>query len=270
MFAAVLVVGAVAGCSSSAEASKLTDPHQILTQSLTSMSGAKSVHVNMALNGTLKLDSLSGLGGSSSLGMTSITLDNTTMDGDVDITTQAAQFTIAIPSLMGLKMDVIVVDGYTYYKSSIGGAGDKYIKQKNSAVVPEASALPSGSQTVQQLTDELKKQLDDAGITPQLKGTDKVNGQDAYHVVVPMPLDKINKLISDGIAANPSASLPSDIKLDSASIDVWSYVKDNRLAKAQLKGSSPTLGSLDLTLTMTNYDKAVSIKAPPADQVTEQ
>ncbi len=269
---AVLAAGAVAGCSGSAEPSKLTDPHQIITQSLTSTSGMKSVHIRMALDGTVKLDSLSGLtGGAGSLGMSSIKLDNTVIEGDADLknpSSPAVHLAVSVPSFLGLTADVIMVDGYTYTKTSM--TGDKYTKSKSTSVVPEASALPTGSQTIKQMTDELKKQLDDAGIRPQLKGIEKVDGNDAYHVNLPLPLDKINAGIASAASANPSMGLPSDMKLDSATLDVWSYVKDNRLAKMELKGTSATLGNLTLTLTLSKYNEKVTIKAPPADQVTSE
>lgn len=272
-----LVAAVVAGCSSSATPAppKLSDPHQIITQSLTSTSGIKTVHIKVEVGGTIKLDGLQSAG-ASGLGLSSIKLDNTTIEGDADVndaSKPAVHMAASMPSFMGLSADFIIVDGYMYTKSSIGGAGDKYTKSKastSSLPVPIPSASASSSQTVEQITAELKKQLDDAGIKPELKGVEKVAGQDAYHIALPVPLDKVNAAVAAAAKDNASMGLPSDLSLSSATIDLWSYVDGNRLAKVAVKGESSTLGNLTLTLTLSKYNEKVTIKAPPADQVASE
>lgn len=270
---AVIVAATVASCSSTPAApSKLTDPHQIITESLAATSGVKTVHMKIALDGTIKLDAFAG---SAATGLSSIKVDNTTIEGDADMhdtSNPAVHLAVNMPSFMGITADVIVVDGYTYTKSSFGGTGDKYSKSKSGSGLPVAlpSESASGSQTIKQITDELKKQLDDAGITPQLKGVEKVAGQDAYHIALPLPLDKINSGIDAAVQANPSMGLPSGMSLSEATLDLWSYVDGNRLAKVELKATSATLGNLDLTVTLSKYNEAVTIKAPPADQIASE
>ena len=64
-----------------------------------------------------------------------------------------------------------------------------------------------------------------------------------------------------------SASSAPNVQIDSASVDVWIYKSSSRLAKVELKGASSAVGSIDLTVTITNYDAAVTIAAPPASEV---
>jgi hypothetical protein len=49
---------------------------------------------------------------------------------------------------------------------------------------------------------------------------------------------------------------------------VWVYKNNNRPAKAELKEGSTTVGDIDLTVTVTDYDKSVTVNAPAAGDVT--
>jgi hypothetical protein len=48
---------------------------------------------------------------------------------------------------------------------------------------------------------------------------------------------------------------------------VWIYKSSSRLAKIELKGASSAIGSIDLVVTITNYDAAVTIAAPAASEI---
>ena len=50
-------------------------------------------------------------------------------------------------------------------------------------------------------------------------------------------------------------------------IDAWVYKADNRLAKIDIKAASSTIGNLEVIVTVTNYDKPVTVTAPPASEV---
>jgi hypothetical protein len=76
-----------------------------------------------------------------------------------------------------------------------------------------------------------------------------------------VPIDTLNK----GIASQAGGS--SAPKIDSASVDLWVYTDGDRVAQVEVKAASSTLGNIDLVLTITDYDKAVTITAPSADQV---
>jgi hypothetical protein len=89
-----------------------------------------------------------------------------------------------------------------------------------------------------------------------------VAGKDAYHINISIPLDMIN-----GKIASAAPSAVSGIKIDSASVDLWVYKENNLLAKAEAKAASSTVGNLDVIVTVTDYDKPVTISAPPANQI---
>jgi hypothetical protein len=76
-----------------------------------------------------------------------------------------------------------------------------------------------------------------------------------------VPLDKINSQLAQ------ASALPTTMKLDSASFDVWIYTSDNRLAQIELKGASAEISGFDLLMTVSAYDAPVTIAAPPAAQV---
>jgi len=123
--------------------------------------------------------------------------------------------------------------------------------------VPSAGASAAIADQISQMRQALK----DAGVTVTLVGVDKIGGKDASHINVSVPLDKLNSAIAAEASAGPA------ITIDSASVDIWVYTDSSRLAQVELKGASSTLGNLDITLTISNYDQPVTVTAPSADQV---
>jgi 2'-5' RNA ligase len=113
---------------------------------------------------------------------------------------------------------------------------------------------------------KIRQTLDDAGAKATLVGVDKIGGQDAYHITISVPLDLINSKIA-GAAASAASTAAAGLTIDSAAVDAWVYKNDNRLAKIDLKAASSKIGNLEVIVTVTNYDKPVTITAPPASQV---
>jgi hypothetical protein len=250
----------VAGCSSSATPtpSPISDPQLLLTQSVAKTADVSSLHIKIDLSGKVNTSSL---GESASMLGGSFDLTGTNVEGDVDVKKQAADLKFAMPGLLSLSGEVIVIDGYAYTKISL--QGDKFTKSKLSDLtgglpVSVPSAMPSAGAVVDQVA-ALRKSMQDAGVTMTMKGDDKIDGKDAYHVEVGLPMDKINTLLASGAANAP--------KLDSANVDAWFYKDDSLPAKVEIKGASSTIGNLDMVMTMTGYNKAVTIAAPSADQI---
>lgn len=256
LLAALTAVALVAGaCSSTPAASKLTDPNQIMTQAFDNAAKAKSFHVTAAASGQFTGDvGIPGVGGANG---GSLKIDGATLEGDVNVAGEAAHLSFNVPTAL-LSGDVIVVDKTLYAKATL--LGDKYQKLPLSDLsslapmpLPSPSAIPTG---------DLQQQLKDAGVTPTLEGTSQIAGAEAYHIALAIPVSKINQLItSDG------GSLASGLTLDSASVDLWVYVNDVLPAQVEIKGSSASMGNVDLTVTFTNYDKSVTISAPPASEI---
>lgn len=251
---AVLAVVAV-GCGGGATSSPITDSSTLITQSALSLSGATTLHLEATMSGSLNAGALgSGTGLSGS-----IKLDGATMSGDLDVRSQAVHLNVSVPTLFGLAVDMIQVDGYQYVKLST--SGDKYTKS-NASSLPIGTPAPSASLDMTKTVAQLKDALTTSGVTATIKGTEKVDGRDAYRVALEMPISKINDLI----AAQGGSSV-AGMTLDSASLDYWVYKDTTQPAKVELKGASSQLGNIDLVLTLTKYGDAVKIVAPSADQI---
>lgn len=269
----------VAGASGAPAASvaptvNANDPNVIISSVISGGSDIKSFHIKLAVSGTIKAAALQSQAGTSGIPITGdVKLDGTAIEGDVDVANAAAHLTLTVPAMAmfggaPISGDVILVNGNLYYKVSL--LGPRYTKTDlgslaSSLPVAVPSVLPSpGASAMAGLTDEinqLRTQMQQAGVTATLVGVDQIGGQDANHISISVPIDKINAAIA------AQASPGTQMKLDSASVDFWVYKSNNRLAQIEIKGASSTLGNLDLMITLTNYDQPVTIAAPAASDV---
>jgi hypothetical protein len=278
-----LVLVTAGACSSNATtapagggpAANQNDPNAILSSAISGGADIKSVHIKIAVSGTITKAALqAAMAGSGSGTQIPITtdakLDGTAIEGDVDVANSAAHFTLNVPALqmMGnqpITGDLILVSNTLYYQVSLLGA--KYSKQDlgslaNGLPVSIPSVIPSPGATA--MTGELaqlQQQMKDAGVSVNLVGVDKIGGQDANHLNVSFPLDKINASIAAEASGGPAMTL------DSASADFWIYKANNQLAQIDIKGASSSLGNLELMITLTNYNQPVTISAPAASNV---
>jgi hypothetical protein len=248
------------------------DPNSIITSVISGGADIKSFHIKLAVSGTIKAAALKSEAGTSGIPITGdVKLDGTAIEGDVDVANQAAHLTLNVPAMamlggVPITGDVVVVNNTLYYKVSL--LGPKYTKTDLGSLtssLPVPTALPSpGASALAGLTDEinqLRTQMQQAGVTATLVGVEQIGGQDANHINISVPIDKINAAIA------AQASPGTNMKVDSASVDFWVYKSNNRLAQVELKGASSTLGSLDLMITVTNYDQPVTVAAPAASDV---
>ncbi len=255
----VVIASGCGGSSGTPTPPPISDPHEVITQALAHVPAVKSLHIKVEVSGKINTGALPGSSGAGAI----INLVNTSLEGDVDVTRQAVDLKFAVPGLFGTTGELIVVDGYLYTKISALG-DNKFNKSKLSdsvpVSIPSPGALASGALTAQ--VDSLRKALDDAGAVATLKPDDKVNGKDAYHVSISLPLTAINSML-----AGLGGSAASGITLDSASVEIWVY-RDNILpAKIEIKAAAGAVGNLDVAVTLSNYDQAVTIKAPADSDV---
>ena len=262
-----------------ASAVNQSDPNSIISSVISGGSDIKSFHIKIAVSGTIKKEALqsaaSGTGGAAGLSITSdVKLDGTSLEGDVDVTNSAAHLALNVPGLpmlggVPITGDLIMADKALYYKVSL--LGSKYSKQDlsqltSSLPVSIPSVLPSaGASAMTGVTDEiaqLRQQMQAAGVTATLVGVDQIGGQDANHINISIPIDKLNAEIAAQASSGPATTI------ESASVDFWVYKASNRLAQVEVKGASASLGNLDLVITVTNYDQPVTIAAPAAADVT--
>jgi hypothetical protein len=282
LFAGFVVISASACSGSSATLPggpnfNPTDANSIVSAAISGGPDVKSFHLKIEVKGTIKTDALSGAAGDASgmlggLSLGDLKLDGTAIEGDIDIANEAAHLALTVPPIaaMGgipIAGDAILKDGALYYKIDLFGSS-KYTKADLGSLtsglpiaIPTAGA--SALAGVQDQVTQIQKTLDDAGAKATLVGTDQVAGKDAYHVNVSIPLDLIN-----GGLASAAPSAASGMKIDSASVDLWVYKENNLLAKAEVKAAASAVGNLDVIVTVTDYDKPVTISAPSADQIT--
>ena len=165
--AAVAVL--VAACGGGSAGPALTDPTAIVTAALKSTEAAKSVHLDLTVDGKAAVS----LPGSSGPG-TPINLTGTTAAADVDFVNKAAKATFSVPALLGLAGEVIAVDGKTYLKTTVTGPLYTESASAGSAVDPG-----SASSMVDNLGDLLLKQ----GVT-LVKGDDVACGSKQCYTVI--------------------------------------------------------------------------------------
>jgi hypothetical protein len=259
---------ALAACGGSSATPGLTDPKLILTDSTTSLSNLKSVHFNVAVAGSVDASGLAGaLTGDSgsqapSTAPTMLDLTGTTISGDIDVTNKNGQVALSVPALLAFSANVIVVDGTAYIKSSLGDS--KYAKLDLSSLtsalpIPSLPALGSpdpsqASEVMSAIQAELAKLP-----APTKLPDETVNGQDCYHVQEVVPSSAIPD--SSGVLNGASGTL---------TVDLWTQKSDLRPSRLVIVVDGGTAGKLTLTVDLTAYDAAVTIAAPPADQISDQ
>ncbi len=246
--AAVLAVLAIVlgACNSVPAAPALTDPKDILTHAITSLQSVKTAEVTGSFTGTAKVPQMGDLD-----------LSSIKLDAAIDIPNKKAKASVDAPTLLGTKLDALLIGDAAYYKiagplaAMLGASADKYTKVD----VPQTSAAPSDN--IAGMTDamnQLKQGLDKLPTPPVKAADEKCGDQDCYHVTL-----KVSG--ADMQALDPTASVNAD-----TTVDVWTRKSDYRPAKLSVSVTSADLGSVGMIFQIT-YDTSVSVDAPPADQV---
>lgn len=217
----------------------LSDPKEIITKAVEAMQKATSVHLDASVDGSLK----SGILGGARSG--DITLGGTTLSGDVDLANKKLHLSAAVPSMLGLTADIIVLGPDTYTKISL--SGPRYTKSTTSASVPTDPTTA--------ITD-LKTFLTRPEIMPVKKSDATCGSKSCYVVEIDLTAVELGTLV-------PGSNLGD------ATVTVSIQVEKDTLYPASLsvvaKGS--TVGDLTLKVELLAWDKAVTVTAPPADQV---
>lgn len=235
-------------CSSTPQAPALTDPKEILAKGVTSLTGVKTLEFTGSFTGNLNVPNLGAMD-----------LSTITMAGALDIPNKNAKFTLDAPTLMGTKIDAIVVGGAAYYKVAgllagmMGGASaDKYTKTD----VPTASGDPAAAVTdVAKVTAQIQEALAKLPTPPTKAADEKCGDQDCYHVTIKLTAADLQAL-SPG-----SAGMDGDL-----TFDMWTRKSDYRPAKLSISATSAEVGTFGMVLDI-KYDTTLSIAAPPADQI---
>ena len=257
----------IAACSGgTAAAPALTDPKVILTSSTASLQNLKSVHFKIAVAGSVNTADLSGAGSDASpvpsTSPTMLDLTGTTIEGDIDVTDSSGQVAASVPALLALSANVVVIGGVAYIKTSLGDS--KYAKLDLGALagalpIPSLPAIgsadPSAAAPVLSAIDAELAKLP----APTKLADETVNGQDCYHVQEVVPSSDV---AGAGDVLNGASG--------TLTVDLWTQKSDLRPSRLVIVVDGGTAGKITLTVDLTNYDAAVTIAAPPADQVSDQ
>lgn len=128
-----------------------------------------------------------------------------------------------------------------------------------------------GSTEVRQLLDQIQRfdlgnmtQLVTASQDVKAVGTETVNGEDATHYSGTFPVDvAVQQLPAD----RQEQARKGLAELEDVAFDIW--VSADGLPRKLAVNGSKQGATLDATLLFKDFNKAVSIEAPPADQVGE-
>ena len=246
---ATTVAFLVAACNGTSTAPPLTDPTEIVTAALKSTEVARSVHVDVAVDGKATV-SMPGAGG---LGLP-VNLAGTTASADIDFAKSAGKANISVPALLNFAAELIAVDGKVYTKTTLGGP----LYQ-----VSDASEAPVDLSDTRGMIDNLGDLLLKKGVT-LVKGEDVACGsRQCYTVSTDLTAAQLG-----AAGAGALSSLPVD--LTGASLKVTVQVEKD--LPHHLAGVTAILTLTDgsvvtAELRASKWDEPVSVSAPPAYQV---
>lgn len=244
--AATLTVSACGGSSLPA----LSDPTEIVTAALKSTESAKSVHVEMKLDGSISTD-LTGGGAAANAPLT-----GTTASADVDMAAGKARATFAIPAFLNLSGELIQIGQTSYVKTSL--SGPLYETQQATDSLPVDPTNAAG------IVDNIGDFLSADGVDP-IKGDDvDCGGKQCYTVTIDLTPAELAALGATGPAAR---DLPIDVGAASLAITIRVEKDTYHLAGIKAVASLGDQGSLTLDLTTSKWDQPMDISPPPADQI---
>jgi hypothetical protein len=245
LVSAVVAITACGGPSLPA----LTDPTEIITAALTATEGAKSVHVEATLDGSINAD-LMGTGSATDLPLT-----GTTASADVDMAGGKAHATIAVPALLNFNADVIQIGETTYVKSSL--SGPQY------EAMEATDELPVDPTDASAIFDDIGDLLLADGVDP-VKGEDvDCGGKQCYTVSIELTPQELAALGGAGAAE----MIPLDVTDASLAFTVRVEKDTYHLAGITTVASLGAQGTLTLDVALSRWDQPFDISPPPADQI---
>ena len=242
---AVLSLG-LAACSSTPAAPALTDPKEIVTKGVTSLVDVKTLEITATFTGNVKAAQLG-----------TFDLSTIKLSAAVDSANKTAKLSLDAPTLLGTKIDALMVGGSAYYKvagmlaTQLHATPDKYTK----VAVPTASGDPAAAVTdVNKLVTQLQEGLAKLP-SPLTKAADEKCGDaDCYHVSTVVTAAQMKTL-------DATSTLDGDV-----TVDLWTHKSDYRPAKVGFSIASATLGTFGMVVEI-KYDVSLNVTAPPADQI---
>lgn len=246
-----IVASLVAACGATT-GPELTDPTAIVTAALKATESAKSVHLDITVDG--KASVVLPIGGADA---TPIDLTGTTAAADIDFAKPAAKATFSAPALLGIAGELIAIDDKSYIKTTLTGP----LYQASAS-----SDLPIDPTDTSGMIDNLGDILLKPGVS-LVKGTDIACGtKSCYTVTADLTADALGTAGTG--ATGTLGALPID--LAGATLKLTLHVEKDlpyHLAGVTAVASLPANATLTIELTASKWDVPVTITAPPADQV---
>jgi hypothetical protein len=237
----------VVACGGNIPGPTLTDPTAIVTAALKSTEAAKSVHLDLAVDGTatIAIPATGGIG-------TPIDLTGTTAAANIDFANKAVKATFAVAKLV--SGEVIAVGGKSYVKTSLTGP----LYQEAAAGSTPVDAGNAGS-----IIDNLGDLLLKPGVV-LVKGDDVACGSKQCYTVS-------TDLTAEQLGLTGSGSL-GGLPIDLAGASLHLTLRVEKDLPYHLAGGSAVLTmanstSVKMELTASKWDEPVTIEAPPANQV---
>ncbi|HEX2221351.1 MAG TPA: hypothetical protein VHK06_02390 [Candidatus Limnocylindria bacterium] len=244
---ALLPAALLAACGGAGRP-ELSDPREIITQGLTALGELDSFRFELAVSGEVSPPETGGM---------TVSLDGTSVSGAVDVGGRRAGIEFAVPTLMGLSGEMRLVDEAMFVKTSL--TGERWSRQPLEdeealgAAADPAEAIATARDFLSREGVESRK-LDDAECGPEDERT-------CYNVELEVP--------SEILAEAEGAAEMADAFPDGLDLTLLFDKETLHLREASTTVSSPDIGSLNVSLQLTDFDEAVSVEAPPADEVDE-
>lgn len=249
----VLFVGALA-VFAIASGQSLTDPAEILTRGVEATSEADSFHVAVTVTGTIT-DPDAGA---------NIPLDGVSVEADVDLAGEAAHLTFAVPFLLGLSGEAIVLGEDVYLLSSL--TGDKWVH----TATDESSPSPEPTDP-EEMADKVAEFLATEGVSAEKLADEECGEDTCYHVRL--------TISEQAMAAHPDAMpdmgeygdfLPDTGFTGPVVVDLLFDRDGLWLREVSTTAVDPESGDASMTLILSGYNQSFDISPPPADQVTDE
>jgi hypothetical protein len=232
----------------------LTDPVEIVAAGLTSTETARTVHLEVTVDGEISADLTGGTGTATSLPLT-----GTTASADVDMAGGKAHATFAVPALLNLNGELIQIGGTSYVKTSLGGP----LFEVQEAV----DTLPVDPTDASGMIDDIGDFLLADGVDP-VKGDDvDCGGKTCYTVMIELTSEELASLGMAAAGTPDLFALPVDLGDLSLAVTVRVEKDTHRLAGAATTISLGESGSLTIDVAASKWDEPMDISPPPADQI---
>jgi hypothetical protein len=241
----VVMLAVLAACQTTPAYS---DPTDIITKGLEATAKLQSFHMSLALDGSFTMPDSGG----------SFNLDSTSLEADIDIGARDGHLTFAIPALLGLSGEVLVIGKDVYVKTSMG---DKWSHSTND--ITGHSPAPSASPDTASMVKDVKEFLAKDGVVTKNLGDVACGDRQCYQVSVSIP----SSLMTD---AGAVASMdPSTIFGDALVLNLLFDRQSLWLTELSTDVASDKVGTFSVTLSFSHFDEAVTFSPPPDAQVTE-